>query len=819
MPKKEEVQLQHIGKIKVMPIVEEMEKSYIDYAMSVIVSRALPDVRDGLKPVQRRILYTMHEEGLYSTSKFRKSATAVGSVLGRYHPHSDTAVYDTLVRLAQDFSLRYPLIHGQGNFGSIDGDPAAAMRYSECKLSKVGGLMLRDINKNTVNFADNYDGTRQEPVVLPAPVPQLLLNGTLGIAVGMATNIPPHNLSEVIDACIHVVDNPDATTEDLFEFIKGPDFPTGGVIFDRKEMIAAYSVGRGPVVIRGKADITEDKKGRNQIIITEIPYQVQKSSLVENFAKLVNLKKVKGIKDIRDESDKDGLRIVIDLGRDAYPRKVLNRLFKFTDLQKTFHLNMISLVDGIQPKVLSLKEMIHYYLLHKEEVVVRRINFELQKAKDRAHILEGLHKALDNIDKVISIIRGSSDRDNARTNLMKQFKLSEIQANAILEMKLAALAKMERGKIEEELKALKKLIDELIKILASKTKIKKVVKEELLQVKEEFGDERRTKSLARKVEEIAEKDLIPQEETIITLTQGGYVKRVKPDIFKIQHRGGKGILGMKTVQDDLVEHFMLANTHDEIFFFTDSGKVFKVPAYEIPEANRSARGRGIGNFLEIASSDKILSLLAIKKDEDKDKYLTMITEQGVIKKTAIKEFDNVRKSGLIAINLKKGDLLKKVRKSSVGAEVIISTEAGMSVRFKEEDIRPMGRPASGVRGITLKKNDKVVGMDIVNNEDKKTKDYLLILTENGFGKRTEVTQYRLQKRGGTGIKTAKITDKTGKIAIARVISGDSDLIVISQKGQVIRTGIDSVSILGRDTQGVRTMKLNDNDKIASAIYI
>ncbi len=707
---------------------------------------------------------------------------------------------------------------------SIDGDPPSAMRYSEVKLSKIGEEMLKDIEKNTVNFIDNYDGTRKEPTVLPSPAPQLLLNGSLGIAVGMATNIPTHNLSEVCEALTHLLDNPKATTEDLFKFIQGPDFPTGGIIYDQKEIITAYSQGKGPIIIRGKADILEQEKtGRTRIVISEIPFQVIKSSLIEQFAKLVQEKKIEGIKDIRDESDKEGLRIVLELSRDAYPRKVLNRLFKFTDLQKTFHLNLLALVDGIQPRVLNLAEILNYFLIHRKEVVLRRTKYDLEKAKEREHILEGLDKCLNKIDAVIKTIKSSASREDAEKNLIKKFKLTRIQANAILDTRLAALARLERQKIEDELKAIKVQIKELTAVLKSPQKIKEVMKKELKEIKETFGDERKTKVQIKKLGEISEEDLVPQEETILTLTQGGYIKRINPKTYKIQKRGGKGIMGMKTMQDDIVEHFLSAQTHDSLFFFTDSGKVFKAPVYEIPEGQRVARGRGLLNFLELSPQDKVLSLFPLGKEDESSgvKYLVMVTQNGIIKKTALQEFENVRRSGLIAITLKKDDLLKKVCKSTGQDEVLLVTQKGMSIRFKEKDIREMGRPAAGVKGIRLKKGDKVIGTGIIpsqKGEDKRPKkEYLLVITENGFGKRTELKEYRQQGRGGTGIKTANITPKTGDLAASFILSGEEeDLIVISQKGQVIRSKISQISILSRPTQGVRLMRLEEGDKIASA---
>ena len=811
-----------IGYIKPREITEEMKESYIDYAMSVIISRALPDVRDGLKPVHRRILYGMGEMGLAHGAKFRKSAAVTGFVMGAFHPHGDAPIYEALVRMAQDFSLRYPLITGQGNFGSIDGDPPASQRYSEAKLSKIGEEMLKDIEKNTVDFTDNYDGTRKEPTVLPSPLPQLLLNGSLGIAVGMATNIPPHNLSEVCDALIYLIDHPEAETEDLFKFIKGPDFPTAGQIFNPKEIIAAYSQGKGPIVTRGKAEIIESEKTKRlQIIITEIPFQVQKSSLVEQFANLVSEKKIEGIKDIRDESDKEGMRIVIDLQKDAYPQKILNRLYKFTDLQKTFHLNMLALVKGIQPRVLNLVELLNYFIFHRKEVVFRRTKHDLEKAKERAHILEGLNKCLTQIDAVIRTIKNSANREEAEKNLIKRFKLTKIQANAILETKLSALAKLERKKIEEELKEVKSKIKELTAILKSPQKIKEVIKKELSSLKESFGDQRRTRVSSQKAGEIAEEDLIPAEETIITLTQGGYIKRINPATYKLQKRGGKGILGMKTIGEDIVEHFLTANTHDNLLFFTDSGKVFRTPVYEIPEGTRVAKGRGLLNFLEISPEEKVLSLHPLgKKDAEMGiKYLAIVTKDGIIKKTALEEFENVRRSGLIAVNLKKGDALRSVRKTTGQDEIILVTKKGQAIRFKEKEIRPMGRLAAGVKGIRLKKGDEVIAMDVVDDRHQQPeKKYLLVVSENGYGKRTDLKEYRLQGRGGAGIKTAQITAKIGNLIASKFLTAEEDLIVISQKGQVIRTKISSIPKLSRATQGVRIMRLEE-DKVASAACI
>jgi len=820
MPKKTEKEENPIGLVKPKEVTEEMKESYIDYAMSVIVARALPDVRDGLKPVHRRILYTMYEDGLTHNSKFRKSATVVGATLGRYHPHGDMAVYDALVRMAQDFSMRYPLIEGQGNFGSIDGDPPAAQRYTECRMTKIAEELLKDIRKNTVDFIDNYDGTRKEPKVLPALPPNLLLNGSLGIAVGMATNIPPHNLAEVCDAAIYYLDHPQATTEELFQFIKGPDFPTGGIIYNQKEIITAYSQGKGPILVRGKANVEETKKGW-QIVITEIPYQVQKSTLVAQIAKLIEDKKIDRVKDVRDESDKEGLRIVIELKKDAFPQKVLNTLFKYTDLQKNFYLNMLALVDGIQPKVLSLPEVIYYYLEHRKEVVLRRSKYELEKAQQREHIVEGLVKCLGVIDKVIATIKKSQTREEAKKNLMKKFRLTEIQAEAILETKLAALAKLEKKKLEDELKELKARIKELKAIIKSPKKVKEVVKKEIKELKENYQDPRKTKVHITKPQKITEEDLIPEEETIITLTQKGYIKRINPANFRAQHRGGKGITGAVTGAEDIIEHFVLASTHDQLLFFTDSGKVFGIPVYEIPQGTRTSKGRAITNFLEIQASDKILAVLPLGKQdiENKIQYLVMGTKKGIVKRTALDQFKNLRSSGLIAIRLKKGDLLRKVIKTTGKDEIIMVTRKGMCIRFKEEEIRPMARNAAGIRGVRLKSDDEVIAMETIKRGGKEGKQYLFVITENGYGKMTSIRQYRLQKRGGTGIKTAKITERTGFLAEGRILTGKEDLIIISKKGQVIRVLTKQIPVLSRTTQGVRIMKLSQEDKVASFIYL
>ncbi|MFA5232257.1 MAG: DNA gyrase subunit A [Candidatus Paceibacterota bacterium] len=814
---KEEKIIQDIGKVEPVEISQEMKESYLDYAMSVIVSRALPDVRDGLKPVQRRILYAMYEMGVRADTKFRKSAAVTGEVLGKFHPHGDSSVYGALVRMAQDFSLRYTLVKGQGNFGSVDGDPPAAQRYTECKLSKIGEELLKDIEKNTVDFADNYDATRKEPTVLPSPVPNLLLNGSTGIAVGMATNIPPHNLKEVCDALIHLINNPKAETEDLLDFIKGPDFPTRGIIFNEKEIVSAYSQGKGSFLMRGRVDVVE-KENKSQIIITEIPFQVDKSVLITQFATLVQNKRIEGIKDIRDESDKEGMRIAIDLQKGVIPKKILNSLYKYTDLQKTFHLNMLALVNGIEPRILNLKDVLEFYLKHRQEVLIKRINFDLEKAKERAHILEGIAKALTKIDAVIETIKKSKDKEEARDNLVKKFKLTVIQAEAILEIRLHQLAKLEKKRIEEELEEKRKEINEYAKILGSKAEQKKVLKKELEREIEVFGDERRTKIVKNSPEAISEEDLVPLEDTIVTLTYGGYIKRINPSEYKKQNRGGQGTIGMKTSENDQVCHFISAKTHDAVFFFTDSGKVFQTKAYEIPEGQKSNKGRGLMNFLEISPRDKILSVLPINKEDAKGgaKYLIMATKNGIIKKTQLKDFENVRRNGLIAINLKKDDLLCSVRKGGDGDEIIMATKHGQSIRFSEKEARAMGRTAAGIKGIRLRKGDEVIGMEVVKKEKLKEKEYLLVLTENGFGKRTVLSEYKKQGRGGTGVKTAKITSKTGELAKIEIIENQEDLIVISKKGQVIRTKLSSVPKLGRDTQGVRIMRMKEGDKVVAA---
>lgn len=809
----------NIGNIQSREIIDEVQQSYLDYAMSVIVSRALPDVRDGLKPVHRRILYSMWSTGLKASAKFRKSATVVGEVLGKYHPHGDVAVYDSMVRLAQDFSLRYPLVKGQGNFGSMDGDGAAAYRYTEAKLSHIAEEMLVDIEKNTVDFVPNFDGQHKEPVVLPANLPQLLLNGSMGIAVGMATNIPPHNLNELIDGIAHLIDNPAATIEDLAGFIQGPDFPTGGVIYNKKDILEAYRTGRGKILTRAKADILETKAGAFQIIITEMTYATNKATLIEKMADLVRDGNIVGIRDIRDESDKDGVRIVVDLKKDAYPQKVLNKLYTMTDLQKNFGVNMLALVDGIEPTVLNLKSILEYYVAHRKTVVTRRTQFDLDKAKDRAHILEGLKKALDHIDAIIALIKKSQTKEIAHQNLMKNFKLSDRQATAILEMKLQTLAGLERKKIEDELAEKLKLIAELEMILKSEKKILGIVKDELQKVKEKFGDERKTKIIKTGIGEFKQEDLIPNEEAIITITEQGYIKRMDPSVYKVQKRGGKGVIGAVTKEEDVIKKVLAVMTHDNLLFFTNSGKVFQTKAYEIPASSRVAKGQSIVNFLQLSQEESVTAIIAFNK-EDSYKYLFMVTEAGTAKKTSLEDFGQVRRSGLIAINLQKGDELRWVEATTGEDEIVITTSKGQAIHFKEKDVRPMGRTAGGVRGIKLKKDDAVVGMSAVLKNQKGNQ--LLIITENGFGKRTDLKEYKVQNRGGSGIKTANVTAKTGKLIGANIINIDdieTDLILTSEKGQIIRIPLKTVSALGRATQGVRVMRPDAGDKVSASTVL
>lgn len=822
-----------IGKILKREITEEMKDSYLDYAMSVIVSRALPDVRDGLKPVHRRILYSMHEMGLTHGVKFRKSAAVVGDVLGKYHPHGDMAVYDSIVRLAQDFSLRYPLVDGQGNFGSVDGDNAAAPRYTEIRMTRIAEETLRDIDKDTVNFRDNYDATRKEPVVMPSVIPNLLLNGSLGIAVGMTTNIPPHNLGEVVDGLIFMIDHPkDVSSEDLMQFIKGPDFPTGGFIFAEKEIRAAYAAGKGAILTRGKAEIQEGRKESYDIIITEIPYQVNKAELIEKVANLAQEKRLEGIRDIRDESDREGMRIVIELKQDAHPQKVLNNLYQYTDLEKNFHLNMLALVGGIQPQVLSIKVVLEEFLKHRNEVVTRRTKFDLARTRERIHILEGLKTALDHIDRVIETIKKSSDKEDAHRNLTKKFGLSGLQATAILEMRLATLAGLERQKIDNDLKEKMALARSLEALLKDPARVMEVIKKELYETKEKYGDLRKSKLIKTSPRELSDEDLIPDEEVVVVLTRGGYIKRLKPESYRMQKRGGKGSMGMETKEEDVVEHLLSCHTHSNLLFFSNAGKVYQVRAYEIPEGTRVSKGKAIFNFLSLSQQEQVTSILAQPKLTKHDthqttrgrdtgvvgrRYIVMLTKDGIIKKVDASSFDNVRRSGLLAITLRKEDNLRWVKLTSGQDELILVTKKGQSVRFSEKDVRAMGRQAAGVRAMRLKKGDEVIGMDVINNQLPVTSNSkLLVVMENGYGKHTLLKQYKRQRRGGSGIKTAKITPKTGKMIGAAIVGEEeTELIAISRKGQVIKTTLATIPVLGRATQGVRVMKMDEGDSVAS----
>lgn len=794
-------------------ITEEMENSYLTYAMSVIMSRALPDVRDGLKPVHRRILYVMHQSGLSAGAKFKKSATVVGDVLGKFHPHGDSAVYDSMVRMAQDFSLRYPLVNGQGNFGSIDGDGAAAYRYTEAKMNRLAEEMLTDIEKETVDWRDNYDGRLQEPIVLPAKVPQLLLNGTMGIAVGMATNIPPHNLSELIDGTIHLADNPEATIDDLCEFVKGPDFPTGGIIYDKEAIKKMYVTGRGGIVVRAKAEIQEWKNDRFRIIVSEIPYQVNKADLVLKIANLVRDKKVTGISDIRDESNREGIRVVIELKKEAYPKKILNQLFKYTPLQTSFNMNMIALVDVVQPRLLNLKQVLEYFILHRKEVITRKTEYELKLAKARAHILEGLKIALDHIDEVIATIRQSKTKEDAHSALMEKFKLSEAQSKAILEMRLQTLAGLERQKIEDEYKEKMALIEELEGILADPAKILQIMKDELADLKERYGDERRTLVVPNALGKFSSKDTIPNEPMIVMLSMQNYIKRVPLGTFKAQNRGGKGIIGAATKEEDEIKLIRHCNNHDNLLFFTNNGRVFQQPVYEIQQASRTAKGQPVVNLLQLSEGEKVTAILKMG-DEFEKEFLFMATKSGTVKKTKTDEFKNLRRNGLIAIKLRDGDSLEWVKTIDSGVQAVMVTKNGMSIRYETDEIRPIGRASMGVRGIRLKEGDEVVEMDVVQPEEDSA---LLVVMENGLGKSTKMKSYRIQGRGGTGLKTANVTKKTGDVIGAKIMrkEDDADLIMISKNGQIIRLNSSDIPTQGRATQGVYLMRLKSNDYVAS----
>lgn len=802
----------HSKTLELRTVEDVMEDSFLRYSMSVIIDRALPDVRDGLKPVHRRILYTMGEQGLRPGGKFSKSARIVGDVMGKYHPHGDTAIYDSMVRLAQDWVMRYPLVNGQGNFGSMDGDPPAANRYTEARLDRAGNELLTDLDKDTVDFRDNYDGSEQEPVVLPAKLPNLLLNGQIGIAVGMATSIPPHNLGELVDATIELIDNPEATVDDLLEHVKGPDFPTGAIVYGGAPMKLAYQTGRGSVTIRAVANIEETNKGRHQIIITEMPYAVNKATLIEKIADLVKDKKMNTISDLRDESARGKVRIVIELKKDTYPKKVLNQLFKLTSLQTSFHYNMLALIDGIQPKILGLREILSEFLKHRQVVVRRRTEYELRKAKERAHILEGYKIALDHIDEVIKTIRASKTSEEAEVNLIKQFKLSEIQAKAILSMQLRRLTGLEREAIENELKELLDLISTLEAILADEKEILKIIRAELLEMKEKYGDKRRSQLINHELGKFSDEELIPEEDSVILLTTENYIKRTLVSEYRRQHRGGKGKRGMTTKEEDIIAQLIPASTHDYLLFFTNKGRLFRLKAYEVPAASLVAKGVAAVNLLQLQPEEKITSIIRHEKNANDDGYLFMATSKGTVKKTPLKDYANVRTNGLIAIKLDEGDELRWIQKTTGESDVIISTSAGQAIRFNEKDARPMGRAARGVRGVRLRTNDKVVGMDIVYDNGRS----LLVVSQNGYGKATKVANFPSHKRGGIGIKAAVVTSKTGPIIDVRTIEEDaSEVLMISNRGQTIRVGLKDIPTLGRTTQGVRIMKLSDGDAVSS----
>lgn len=798
--------------VKGVNITKTIKTAFLDYAMSVIVSRALPDVRDGLKPVQRRILYGMQELGSTSDKPYKKSARIVGDVMGKYHPHGDSSIYEAMVRMAQDFSYRYMLVDGHGNFGSVDGDGAAAMRYTESRMSKIAMEMLRDINKNTIDYKDNYDGNEKEPSVLPARYPNLLVNGASGIAVGMATNIPPHQLGEIINGVLAVSENPAITTEELMEIIPGPDFPTGGIILGRSGIRQAYETGRGSIMIRAKVEIEEKASGKEVIVINELPYQVNKAKLIEKIAELVRDKKIDGITSLRDESDRTGMRVTIDVRKDANANVVLNNLYKQTAMQSSFGINTLALVNG-QPKTLSLKECLYHYLEHQKEVIRRRTEFELKKAEDRAHILEGLRIALDHIDAIIALIRGSQTSDVAKQGLIEQFKLSERQAQAILDMRLQRLTGLERDKIEAEYNELQALIHRLRDILADEAKIIEIIHTELNEIREKFNDARRTEIIAGGAGMIEDEDLIPRENSVLTLTHNGYIKRLPANTYRSQRRGGRGVQGMNTHEDDFVEHLLYTSTHDTILFFTSKGKVFKAKGYEIPEYGRTAKGLPIVNLLNVDKGEHVTAMIRVPSYEE-DAYFIFTTRTGVTKRTSLAQFANIRTNGLIAISLREDDELISVRLTDGTKEIVIGTHNGMLVRFKEEDIRPMGRTAGGVRGVRLKNDDFVVGMEILEPGQE-----VLVVTANGYGKRTPEDEYRLQTRGGVGIKTIQVTDKNGPMAAVKTVTGEEDIMLITDNGMLIRMDVADISVIGRSTQGVRLIRLSDNEHVATVAKV
>lgn len=788
-----------------------MEDSFFRYSMSVIIDRALPDVRDGLKPVHRRILYSMNQNGNRSNAKFVKSARIIGDVMGKYHPHGDSAIYDSMVRLAQDWTMRYTLVQGQGNFGSMDGDPPAAHRYTEARLDKPAEELLADIEKETVDFRDNFDGSEQEPMVLPAKVPNLLLNGQVGIAVGMATSIPTHNLGELVDATVELIDNPEATVDDLLKHVKGPDFPTGAIVYGGAPMWQAYQTGRGSVTIRAVANIEETKRGRHRIVVTEMPYAVNKATLIEKIAELVKEKKITSISDLRDESARGNVRVVIELKKDAYPKKVLNQLYKLTALQTNFHYNMLALVDGKQPRILGLRDILSEFVKHRRSVVRRRTEFELKKAEARAHILEGYKIALDHIDEVIKTIRASKTQEEAEKSLIAKFGLSEIQAKAILAMQLRRLTGLEREAIENELRELLALIEKLKGILADEQEILNIIKNELIEMKEKYGDQRRSKMINHELGKFSDEELIPEEDSVVLLTSENYIKRTLASDYRKQNRGGKGKRGMTTKETDVIEHMIPAGTHDWLLFFTNRGRVFRLKAYEVPAASLQAKGVAAVNLLQLQPEEKITAIIKFEKDAKDDGYLFMATVKGTIKKTPVKDYANIRTNGLIAIKLDDGDELRWIKRSSGNDDILISTSAGQAIRFNEKDARSMGRAARGVRGVRLRPNDSVVGMDIAN--DDRT---LLVISENGYGKATKISNFPSHKRGGVGIKAAVVTAKTGPIISVKTIQQDDiEALLVSTQGQTIRVSLKDIPVLGRTTQGVRIMKTSDDDSVAS----